>query len=67
MHQSEETLYGVFYHHVCRELNPSGGIVVRKIDGMRRAHDSFNYGGVAPLRVFKTERGADNYVSRRVK
>lgn len=56
--------YGVFYHHVRRSLNPHGGRVVRPVDETHRALDFYNYGDVVPLRVFKSERAADNFIAR---
>lgn len=64
MSEKEVTLYGIFEHH--RERQPTGGgLVARAVYEDGSAHDRFNYGGLEPLRIFKTERGADAYVDRR--
>ena len=56
-------MYGIFEHH--RERVPTGGgLVAREVYEDGSATDVRNYGGLVPLRTFKTERGADAYVDR---
>jgi hypothetical protein len=56
--------YGIFEHH--RERTPTGGgLVARAVYDDGSAHDQFNYGGLVPIKVYKTERGADAYVDRK--
>ena len=63
---SEQVAYGGFLHAVDRV--PTGrGYVARRIDpGTRRALDSRNYGApMMPLRIYRTERGANAWIDRR--
>lgn len=55
--------YGIFEHHRER-VATGGGLVARAVYDDGTAHDQFNYGGLVPSRIFKTERGADAYVDR---
>ncbi len=55
--------YGIFEHHRERKAT-GGGLVARAVYDDGSAHDQFNYGGLVPFKVYKTERGADAYVDR---
>lgn len=56
----ERIRYGVFPHSINRE-STGRGYVVRQCDSHGRATDTYNYGGVNPIRVFLRQEYAQRF------
>jgi hypothetical protein len=56
--------FGVYPHAIQRILTGRGR-VVRECNPDGFALDTYNYGGIIAEALYKTQRGADNYVERK--